>query len=277
MEENANETPRSPHEGQSSSSKYEAPLWTSVVSGTLGGACGVIIGYPFESVKVRLQTGTTTGLYRSLYKGVLAPLLSVTPQWALMYFAYFAAQNGIERAGGIDSVVGKGAVSGAMCGLVVATVTTPSDAVKIVAQNERITALAAAKRLYSAGGFMHGYLATSVHFGLSQAIFFATYEGILLRMGDDEFRGIDWRPAIAGGLAGIVEWTTCLPTDTIKTRLQAGPVGQRYLDVLSSTYSHFGLRGFYRGYLPILLRAVPVNSSAYFIIESSNAILTRHL
>lgn len=53
--------------------KYAQPLWTSVVSGTVGGSVAVrwltfasilntlqvIIGYPFESVKVRLQTGKT--------------------------------------------------------------------------------------------------------------------------------------------------------------------------------------------------------------------------
>mmetsp|Transcript_2457 Transcript_2457/g.6323 ORF Transcript_2457/g.6323 Transcript_2457/m.6323 type:complete len:94 (+) Transcript_2457:37-318(+) len=76
--------------------KYAQPLWTSVVSGTVGGAAAVIIGYPFESVKVRLQTGQIKGIFGSLFSGLPAPLVGVTPQWALMYAAYFYSQSLLE-------------------------------------------------------------------------------------------------------------------------------------------------------------------------------------
>jgi len=249
--------------------KYSQPLWTSVCSGTVGGVVAVIVGYPFESVKVRLQTGQKTGMFRSLYKGILAPLAGVTPQWALMYFSYFASQAAMQDIfSGPENALKRGAASGFACGLIVATVVTPTDAVKIVAQNEKISASKAFASLLRRGGLRgalcHGFLATAVHLGLSQAIFFATYEYVLATFEDnqrqrrrtrsDEGRNnnIDWRPAVAGGVAGIVEWTTCLPTDTVKTRLQAGAIGASYFDVLRATYNDFGLRGFYRGYLPIL-------------------------
>mmetsp|Transcript_11433 Transcript_11433/g.17053 ORF Transcript_11433/g.17053 Transcript_11433/m.17053 type:complete len:151 (-) Transcript_11433:86-538(-) len=135
------------------------------------------------------------------------------------------------------------------------------------------------QRLFKRGGLSavtHGLFATSLHLGISQAIFFATYEYFLWKLTEYNSKNsatIDWRPAIAGGLSGIMEWTCCMATDTIKTRLQAGPVGIPYTQVVRTALTDSGFRGLYRGYLPVMLRAVPVNASAYFIIELTNRAL----
>lgn len=67
----------------------------SFVAGGFGGVCSVIVGHPFDLVKVRLQTAdkgvysgaidvvkksvAKDGLRRGLYAGVSAPLYGVTP------------------------------------------------------------------------------------------------------------------------------------------------------------------------------------------------------
>jgi solute carrier family 25 (mitochondrial carnitine/acylcarnitine transporter), member 20/29 len=67
----------------------------SLAAGAFGGVCAVVVGHPFDLVKVRLQTaekGVYTGaidvvkksiardgLRRGLYAGVSAPLVGVTP------------------------------------------------------------------------------------------------------------------------------------------------------------------------------------------------------
>jgi hypothetical protein len=67
----------------------------SLVAGGFGGVCAVIVGHPFDLVKVRLQTAergvysgafdvvrksvAKNGLGRGLYAGVSAPLVGVTP------------------------------------------------------------------------------------------------------------------------------------------------------------------------------------------------------
>ncbi len=67
----------------------------SLAAGGFGGVCAVIVGHPFDLVKVRLQTAergvyssaldvvrkgiAKDGLRRGLYAGVSAPLLGVTP------------------------------------------------------------------------------------------------------------------------------------------------------------------------------------------------------
>ena len=92
-------------------SRYDLPLWCSVASGTVGGACAVVVGYPFETIKVRLQTGATRRMWSQLFAGMGAPLATVTPQWAVMYAAYYNVQKylGDKELG----PVARGAVSGA--------------------------------------------------------------------------------------------------------------------------------------------------------------------
>lgn len=67
----------------------------SLAAGGFGGICAVVVGHPFDLVKVRLQTAekgvyssavdvvrksiARDGLRRGLYAGVSAPLVGVTP------------------------------------------------------------------------------------------------------------------------------------------------------------------------------------------------------
>ena len=67
----------------------------SLAAGGFGGICAVIVGHPFDLVKVRLQTAergvyssaldvvrksiARDGVRRGLYAGVSAPLVGVTP------------------------------------------------------------------------------------------------------------------------------------------------------------------------------------------------------
>ncbi len=67
----------------------------SLAAGGFGGVCAVVVGHPFDLVKVRLQTAEAgvyksaidclakgiarDGMVRGLYAGVSAPLVGVTP------------------------------------------------------------------------------------------------------------------------------------------------------------------------------------------------------
>jgi hypothetical protein len=76
-------------------SKSSLQSLRALAAGGVGGICAVVVGHPFDLVKVRLQTaekGVYTGamdvvrktiaregLARGLYAGVSAPLVGVTP------------------------------------------------------------------------------------------------------------------------------------------------------------------------------------------------------
>jgi solute carrier family 25 carnitine/acylcarnitine transporter 20/29 len=76
-------------------SKSSVQSLRALVAGGVGGVCAVVVGHPFDLVKVRLQTAekgvykgamdvvkkgiAREGLARGLYAGVSAPLVGVTP------------------------------------------------------------------------------------------------------------------------------------------------------------------------------------------------------
>ena len=54
------------------------------------------------------------------------------------------------------------------------------------------------------------------------------------------------------------------------TRVQAAAPGASYIDAWRTLWRSEGPRGFYRGYGPVVLRAVPVNATSFFVIEAAN-------
>jgi hypothetical protein len=127
---------------QVSETKPEAPATTSTgfaqlrsfAAGGFGGICAVVVGHPFDLVKVRLQTAEKgvysgafdvvrksvgkDGLRRGLYAGVSAPLVGVTPMcksspFSLFFFFFFLRGGGennqsvatIEISMGMTTVV----------------------------------------------------------------------------------------------------------------------------------------------------------------------------
>lgn len=81
-------------EAQAAKSSFASQV-RSFTAGGFGGICAVVVGHPFDLVKVRLQTSEAgvysgamdvvrksiarDGLRRGLYAGVSAPLVGVTP------------------------------------------------------------------------------------------------------------------------------------------------------------------------------------------------------
>jgi solute carrier family 25 carnitine/acylcarnitine transporter 20/29 len=84
-------------------------------------------------------------------------------------------------------------------------------------------------------------------------------------------------PLVAGAAAGIIGWIATFPFDVLKTRLQAGAIttGTNTDTGLGSSwrtaqkmYGSGGGRVFWRGLVPTLVRAVPVNMALFGTFES---------
>ena len=87
--------PEPKDESKAGASSGLAQQARAFAAGGFGGLCAVVVGHPFDLVKVRLQTAergvyssavdvvrksiTRDGLRRGLYAGVSAPLVGVTP------------------------------------------------------------------------------------------------------------------------------------------------------------------------------------------------------
>jgi len=83
-------------------------------SGGVGGVACILVGHPFDLLKVRMQTGTSNagsnaGVFgslthtlkregvRGLYRGVSAPLLASSPVYALSFWGYDVGQKIVRK------------------------------------------------------------------------------------------------------------------------------------------------------------------------------------
>ena len=83
-------------------------------------------------------------------------------------------------------------------------------------------------------------------------------------------------PLVAGAVAGVIGWIATFPFDVLKTRLQAGTITGTGVTESSWRMAHKmyyaesggGGRVFWRGLVPTLVRAVPVNMAVFGTFES---------
>lgn len=79
-----------------------------------------------------------------------------------------------------------------------------------------------------------------------------------------------WKVATYGGLAGEALWLGSYPFDVVKSKMQSDGFGEgrRYAgmrDCFAKTYAGEGMRGFWKGIGPTLLRAMPVSAGTFVV------------
>lgn len=79
-----------------------------------------------------------------------------------------------------------------------------------------------------------------------------------------------WKVAAYGGLAGEVLWLASYPLDVVKSKMQTDGFGDkmRYRnmrDCFAQTWRAEGVRGFWRGIGPTLMRALPVSAGTFAV------------
>ncbi|PVV00934.1 hypothetical protein BB560_004663 [Smittium megazygosporum] len=137
------------------------PLW-DLVFGSLAGMNGKIIEYPFDTVKVRMQTmdskvfgGTIDCLkqtwvnegFTGFYRGLASPLVGAMVENAFIFFAYKKIQSLVAYSTNAESnqalSVPQLALCGGISGLAVAFILTPVELIKCKLQVENVSNYAA--------------------------------------------------------------------------------------------------------------------------------------
>ncbi|KAK2757536.1 carnitine transporter [Arachnomyces sp. PD_36] len=291
----------------------------SFAAGGVGGLCAVIVGHPFDLVKVRLQTaekGVYTGaidvvkktiaregLARGLYAGVSAPLVGVTPMFAVSFWGYDLGKTLVRNLSTVPVHNGThqysvAQISGAgfFSAIPMTLITAPFERVKVLLQIQGQKVLKpgekpkysggvdVVRQLYKEGGIrsvFRGSAMTLARDGPGSAAYFATYEytkrSLTPKDENGNVTGELSLPAVltAGGAAGVAMWIPVFPIDTIKSRLQSAEGRPTIGGTIRGVYASGGLKAFFPGFGPALARAVPANAATFLGVELAHKAMTR--
>uniref|UniRef100_A0A060TGN7 ARAD1D24816p n=1 Tax=Blastobotrys adeninivorans TaxID=409370 RepID=A0A060TGN7_BLAAD len=283
--------------------KTESAVWgqtKSFLAGGFGGVCAVLVGHPFDLVKVRLQTsqpgqyGGTLDVvkktlaadgFRGLYRGVVAPLYGVTPMFAISFWGYDLGQRIVTSVTKPEGSLSIGQISAAgfLSAIPTTGVAAPFERVKVILQlqgqgktqgKQFNGALDVVKHLYREGGLrsvFKGSVATLARDGPGSALYFATYEYTKRRLTPEGQTMSLGAITLAGGLAGTAMWIPVFPIDTIKSNLQSSDKPQSLSAVTKGIYRNGGFKAFFPGLGPALLRSFPANAATFVGVELAHS------
>lgn len=274
----------------------------SFLAGGCGGVSATVVGHPFDTIKVRLQTQSATNpLYRgtwdcvgqtvkkegvrALYKGMGAPLVGTAPIFAISFYANAMGQKMQQRSRAEVLGPHQLAMAGGFSGVMTTIVMAPGERVKCLLQVQQAGLGAGqaqysgpvdvVRSLYRQGGLrsiFKGSAATAARDGPASAAFFASYELIQRWMSGPERCELSvGKTLFAGGVAGICNWVVAIPVDVVKSRLQAAPEGvySGAVDVFLKLLRAEGVGALWKGAVPVLMRAFPANAACFLGYEAA--------
>uniref|UniRef100_A0A8C0AI68 Mitochondrial basic amino acids transporter n=1 Tax=Bos mutus grunniens TaxID=30521 RepID=A0A8C0AI68_BOSMU len=248
------------------------------LAGCAGGVAGVLVGHPFDTVKVRLQVQSVEKpQYRGtlhcfqaiikqesvlgLYRGLGSPLLGLTFINALV----FGVQGNTLRALGRDSPLNQ-FLAGAAAGAIQCVICCPMELAKTRLQLQEagpartyrgpLDCLAQIYRQEGLRGVNRGMVSTLLRETPSFGVYFLTYDVLTRALGcEPGDRLLVPKLLLAGGTSGIASWLSTYPVGVVKSRLQAmgcraRPRYRGIVDCVQQSYADEGWRVFTRGWCP---------------------------
>ncbi|KAJ9106795.1 hypothetical protein QFC20_003979 [Naganishia adeliensis] len=275
-----------------------------LLAGTVGGIAQVLVGQPFDMVKVRMQT-SAPGTFSSaldcasrvlknegplaFYKGTLTPLLGIGACVSIQFAALESAKRYFRgnKAPGQELSLPELCAAGAFAGVANTIVSGPVEHIRIRLQTQpNVTPklyngpLDCIKKLYAANGIagvFKGQLSTIWRDGVGYGAYFACYEALVQRhCQKNNMARADISPiwAVAYGAAGgYALWAVIYPVDVIKSKLQTDSLDKSkaaykgIVDCARKTWRTQGMAGFTNGLSPTLIRSPFANGATFLFFE----------
>jgi len=296
--------------------KKKDPQWLiackDIMGGTIGGFGLCLVGHPFDTMKVRLQTQPFDNpMYNGLidcakktmgnegiggfYKGVFSPLcgqmfLNATQflSWgqSVALVTYGTDKTTITMT--VQDYCMAGVLTAFACGLV----ESPIDFFKSQLQVQIFkkdplyrTVPQCFKYIlknYGIRGAYQGVSATIIRNIPFRASYFGTYEFCRSKLvvPGQERNQLHWSKLLfSGGMAGIVQWFISYPLDVIKSSMQSDSPdrSQRkykgWVDCAQKLYAEGGIKRFGRGFVPCMMRSFPANATCFLLYEKTRTFL----
>ena len=276
-----------------------------VFAGTCGGITVTLLGHPFDTVKVLLQTQSSKNPVYSgavdaaskvikaegvggLYRGVTSPLAGQMFFRATLFFAYARAK---EFVGTSPEDPLSYAKAGAMAWMAGTFFESPIDLYKSQWQCQLVKAKAdpaykspygsvvdVVKESWKCNGIrgpyqaFHATMARNLPAG---AVYFGVFENVKNSFAktNEDGKATNGQIILSGGIGGFFYWSLFYPIDVIKSALMTDAVNPAkrkftgFFDAASKLYASGGVKAFYRGIVPCLLRASPANAGMLFTVD----------
>lgn len=256
------------------------------------GAAGVLVGHPFDTIKVHLQTQNPKNpIYRGtfhcfksivakdsvtgLYRGISSPMAGV----ALVNAIVFGVYGNIQRKSSDPNSIKSHFLAGSAAGLAQSVVCSPMELIKtrlqLQSQNPRSKqftgTLDCLRHIFKTEGFRGVYRGigiTALRDLPGFASYFVSYE-MLIRASPNPG---NFYLFMAGGVAGVISWILTVPMDVIKSRLQADGMVDKHrytgiTDCFKQSYKEEGVAFLTRGMCSTLLRAFFINAACFFVVS----------
>jgi len=247
--------------------------WVSVLSGFNSGVLSLLVGHPFDTLKVRMQVNSEkrfSGSMKNLYRGIGPPLIGMGIQTAGNFGIYANSRYFYEtRFFGENSLVAV-YLGGLTAGVSLAIISLPTSVVKVQQQmsSSGLNMIDTAKRIKQVQGIRGLYRGLIPHLfqaGGGRGFYLLAYE-LAKRWLDTANNPELWRLVLCGGCAGIGGWIFLYPFDVVRNNIFADWKPEKQysgtLDCFRKVYNRGGIQAFYKGLNYTLIRAFPVAAVA---------------
>ncbi|XP_006901507.1 PREDICTED: solute carrier family 25 member 45 isoform X2 [Elephantulus edwardii] len=251
------------------------------VAGWVSGALGLILGHPFDTIKIL-----------GFFKGMSFPIASIAVVNSVLFGVYsnvllaLTSTTYQERRANPPSYADI-FIAGCAGGFVQAYCLAPFDLIKVRLQNQTeprvrrgnlrprylgpVHCMTSIIREEGPQRLLRGAGTLMLRDTPTLGIYFVTYEWICRQYTPKDQNPSSFIVLVAGGIAGINSWVTATPLDVIKCRMQMdGMKGQVYrgvLDCMVSSIQREGPRVFFKGLAINSARAFPVNAITFLSYE----------
>ncbi|KAK8793528.1 hypothetical protein WA158_004887 [Blastocystis sp. Blastoise] len=236
---------------------------------------------------------------KGFYKGCASPLVGQIFYNAVQFLAFGQVKQAMIHGPRLS--IKESLVAGAVTGVAVTFVECPMDFLKSQIQVQAVKAQSnpeykpqfkgvadCAKQVFKTNGLLgvfQGFLPTLYRDTIAVSLYFGSYEWVrrAYRKPGQSLEDIDkqgpWIQFLAGGIAGFFYWIGIYPLDVIKSTLQCDSIAKSertykgMMDITKKIWNTQGMKGFFKGFVPCMLRSIPANAACFLFVEQTKKIM----
>jgi hypothetical protein len=233
-----------------------------LISGAIAGLSAQLLCHPIDTIKTRLQNNSNYNIskdiqknnFRTLYKGLPSPLVSVIIEKSLLFWSYDLIKNDKRSP----------FFSGILAGIVTTFTVTPFEYIKVNTQLSKKDSMRVLRNSISMRGFSSLYRGWSAVF-IREVPGYGLYFGVYEKMKKDNM-SVKYS-FLTGASCGATAWLFIYPSDAIKTDMQYKNIGIR--ESTYRIYNSHGIKGFYNGFTWGVVRASIFHGTVFIGYEMS--------